>query len=249
MGSSVSKAALGATTDEPTEPEARHLADLTQYINQTNMSVKHLANILSEKTGSSSWVVVFKALVTVHHLMVHGNEANPDELTNGIIHAAFLLLFKDSLRLFAAYNEGILNLLDKYFNMRRSQCKESLDLYIKFLGRTTKLTQFLKVAECYENQMSSNESNSCYCAEQLVSGAPSPCGYECGLNCRWQCSRGGQGQYPNVDLEAQTAIVTESQALQQQLHLEQKQFYLHSSVVSSAIFEPPNWQVKLWGRW
>jgi hypothetical protein len=38
------------------------------------MSVEHLANVLSEKTGSSSWVVVFKALVTVHHLMVHGNE-------------------------------------------------------------------------------------------------------------------------------------------------------------------------------
>ncbi|XP_075855890.1 phosphatidylinositol-binding clathrin assembly protein isoform X2 [Microcebus murinus] len=238
MGSSASKAALGATTDEPTEPEPKHLADLIQYINETNMSVKHLADVLFEKTGSSSWVVVFKALVTVHHLMVYGNErfiqhlasrnslftlhnfldksviegytmstfirrysrylnekslayrliasditktkrgihgmmrtmktkellntlpviqtqfdallnfnANPDELTNGIIHAAFMLLFKDALRLFAAYNEGILNLLDKYFNMRKNQCKESLDIYIKFLGRTTKLAQFLKVAE------------------------------------------------------------------------------------------------------
>ena len=74
-------------------------------------------------------------------------QANPDELTNGIIHAAFLLLFKDSLRLFAAYNEGILNLLGKYFDMRKNQCRESLDIYIKFLGRTTKLAQFLKVAE------------------------------------------------------------------------------------------------------
>ncbi|XP_059241890.1 phosphatidylinositol-binding clathrin assembly protein-like [Mustela nigripes] len=238
MGSSASKAALGATTDEPMEPKAKHLADLIQYINGTNMSVDHLADVLSEKTGNSSWVVVFKALVTVHHLMVHGNErfiqhlasrnslftlhnfldksviegytmstfirrysrylnekslayrliasditktkrgtdgtmrtmdtkqllntlpviqtqfdallnfnANPDELTNGIIHAAFMLLFKDSLRLFAAYNEGILNLLDKYFDMRKNQCKESLDIYIKFLERTAKLAQFLKVAE------------------------------------------------------------------------------------------------------
>ncbi|XP_044767829.1 phosphatidylinositol-binding clathrin assembly protein-like [Neomonachus schauinslandi] len=238
MGSSASKAAHRATTDEPTEPEAKHLADLIQYINGTNMSVQHLADILSEKTRSSSWVVVFKALVTVHHLMVHGNErfiqhlasrnslftlhnfldksvmegyamstfirrysrylnekslayrliasditktkrgmdgmmrtmdtkqllntlpviqtqfdallnfnANPDELTNGIIHAAFMLLFKDSLRLFAAYNEGILNLLDKYFDMRKNECKESLDIYIKFLERTSKLVQFLKVAE------------------------------------------------------------------------------------------------------
>ncbi|XDB66624.1 hypothetical protein ABFV05_020240 [Capra hircus] len=238
MGSSASKAALGATTNEPTEPEPKHLADLIQYINGTNMSVVHLADILSEKTGSSSWVVVFKALVTVHHLMVYGNErfiqhlasrsslftlhnfldksviegyamsafirryskylnekslayrlmesditktkrgtdgvmrtmntkkllntlpviqiqfdallnfnANADELTNGIIHAAFMLLFKDSLRLFVAYNEGILNLLDKYFDMGKKQCRESLDIYIKFLERMTKLAQFLKVAE------------------------------------------------------------------------------------------------------
>ncbi|XP_039078608.1 phosphatidylinositol-binding clathrin assembly protein-like isoform X1 [Hyaena hyaena] len=238
MGSYASKAALGATTDEPTEPEPKHLADLIQYINETNMSVEHLADVLSEKARSSSWVVVFKALVTVHHLMVHGNErfiqhlasrsslftlhnfmdksvlegytmstfirrysrylnekslscrlitsdvtkakrgmggmmrtmdtkellnilpivqiqfdallnfnANPDQLTNGIILAAFKLLFKDSLRLFAAYNEGILNLLDKYFAMRKSQCKESLDIYTKFLARTTKLAEFLKVAE------------------------------------------------------------------------------------------------------
>ncbi|KAB0344564.1 hypothetical protein FD755_016140, partial [Muntiacus reevesi] len=48
--------------------------NLIQYINGTNRSVVHLADILSEKTGSSSWVVVFKALVTVHHLMVYGNE-------------------------------------------------------------------------------------------------------------------------------------------------------------------------------
>ncbi|XP_040323055.1 clathrin coat assembly protein AP180-like [Herpailurus yagouaroundi] len=76
MGSFASKAALGATTDEPTEPEPKHLADLIQYVNETNMSVKHLADVLSEKVRSSSWVVVFKALVTVHHLMVHGNEVS-----------------------------------------------------------------------------------------------------------------------------------------------------------------------------
>ncbi|XP_037013723.2 CDP-diacylglycerol--glycerol-3-phosphate 3-phosphatidyltransferase, mitochondrial [Artibeus jamaicensis] len=48
------------------------------------------------------------------------------------------------------------------------------------------------------------------------------------------------------DLEAQIAIVTESQALQQQLHQEQEQLYLRSGVVSSATFEQPSRQVKLW---
>uniref|UniRef100_G1LZT5 ENTH domain-containing protein n=1 Tax=Ailuropoda melanoleuca TaxID=9646 RepID=G1LZT5_AILME len=232
----------GKLLSEPSCNDTFLEGDLIQYINGTNMSVEHLADVLSEKTGSSSWVVVFKALVTVHHLMVHGNErfiqhlasrnslftlhnfldksviegytmstfirrysrylnekslayrliasditktkrgmdgmmrtmdtkqllntlpviqtqfdallnfnANPDELTNGIIHAAFMLLFKDSLRLFAAYNEGILNLLDKYFDMRKNQCKESLDIYIKFLERTTTLAQFLNVAQVQQS--------------------------------------------------------------------------------------------------
>lgn len=37
--------------------------------------------------------------------------------------------------------------IDKYFDMRKNQCKESLDIYIKFLERMTKLARFLKVAE------------------------------------------------------------------------------------------------------
>ncbi|KAM4823532.1 Hypothetical predicted protein [Marmota monax] len=48
------------------------------------------------------------------------------------------------------------------------------------------------------------------------------------------------------DLEAQIAIVTESRSLQQQLHQEQEQLYLRSGVVSSATFEQPSRQVKLW---
>lgn len=69
--------------------------DLIQYISETNISVEHLANVLSEKTGSSSWVVVFKALVTVHHLVVHGNEVSVSmQLQNvlGLSRAYYLLL-------------------------------------------------------------------------------------------------------------------------------------------------------------
>nr|XP_036271690.1 phosphatidylinositol-binding clathrin assembly protein-like [Pipistrellus kuhlii] len=238
MGSSVSKAALEVTTDELVEPDSKHLADITHYVNTSNMGVKRLAEVLFEKSKNSSWVVVFKALITVHHVMVHGNErfirylasrsslftlhnfldnsviegyamsifirrysrylnekslayrlisydvtktkrgldgfmrnmntkdllntlpviqtqfdallgfnANANELTNCIIRAAFMLLFKDSLRLFAVYNEGILNLLDKFFHMTKRQCNESLDIYIRFLAGTTKLEQILKTAE------------------------------------------------------------------------------------------------------
>ncbi|XP_030056002.1 phosphatidylinositol-binding clathrin assembly protein isoform X5 [Microcaecilia unicolor] len=72
---------------------------------------------------------------------------NANELTNGVINAAFMLLFKDAIRLFAAYNEGIINLLEKYFDMKKNQCKEGLDIYKKFLTRMTRISEFLKVAE------------------------------------------------------------------------------------------------------
>lgn len=36
---------------------------------------------------------------------------------------------------------------EKYFDMKKNQCKEGLDIYKKFLARMTKLSEFLKVAE------------------------------------------------------------------------------------------------------
>ncbi|NWX35580.1 PICAL protein, partial [Notiomystis cincta] len=237
-GSAVAKAVCKATTHEVIGPKKKHLDYLIQCTNEMNVNIPQLADTLFERTANSSWVVVFKALITTHHLMMYGNErfiqylasrntlfnlnnyldksamqgydmstfirrysrylnekalsyrlvavdftkmkrgidgvmrtmnpekllktlpiiqnqldalldfdANPNELTNGVINAAFMLLFKDSIRLFAAYNEGIINLLERYFDMKKNQCKEGLDIYKKFLARMTKLSEFLKVAE------------------------------------------------------------------------------------------------------
>lgn len=52
------------------------VADLIHCTNEPNVSIPHLANLLIERTGHSSWVVVFKSLVTVHNLMCYGNEVN-----------------------------------------------------------------------------------------------------------------------------------------------------------------------------
>lgn len=41
-------------------------------------------------------------------------QPNSNELTNGVINTAFMLLFKDSIRLFAAYNEGVINMLGEH---------------------------------------------------------------------------------------------------------------------------------------
>ena len=40
-------------------------------------------------------------------------DVQPSELTNGVINASFILLYKDLIRLYACYNDGIINLLGK----------------------------------------------------------------------------------------------------------------------------------------
>ncbi|KAJ8315445.1 hypothetical protein KUTeg_007595 [Tegillarca granosa] len=74
-------------------------------------------------------------------------DCTPNELTNGVINACFLLMFKDLIRLFACYNDGIINLLEKYFDMNKKQCKDALEIYKRFLVRMDKVSEFLKVAE------------------------------------------------------------------------------------------------------
>lgn len=74
-------------------------------------------------------------------------DCSANDLTNGVINMCFMLLFRDLIRLFACYNDGIINLLEKYFDMNRKQCKEALDIYKKFLTRMDKVAEFLKVAE------------------------------------------------------------------------------------------------------
>ena len=39
------------------------------------------------------------------------------------------------------------SLLEKYFEMNKKQCRESLDIYKKFIERTDRVSQYLKIAE------------------------------------------------------------------------------------------------------
>uniref|UniRef100_A0A3Q1FBG2 ENTH domain-containing protein n=1 Tax=Acanthochromis polyacanthus TaxID=80966 RepID=A0A3Q1FBG2_9TELE len=73
-GSEVSRAVCKATTHEQTAPKKKHLEYLIQATQETNVNVPQMADTLMERAGNASWVVVFKALITTHHLMVHGNE-------------------------------------------------------------------------------------------------------------------------------------------------------------------------------
>ncbi|KAK4337349.1 hypothetical protein RND71_043619 [Anisodus tanguticus] len=240
-GQGLARAVCKATTEELLAPKKKHLDYLLQCTFEANVSIPQMANFLIERTSHNSWVVVFKALITVHHLMCYGNErftqylassncsfqlsnfldktgvkgyemstfirryakylnekalsyrlvaldfakmkrgkeegslrtmskdkllktlpilqnqvdallefdSNPMDLNNRVIEAAFMLLFRDLIRLFACYNDGIINLLEKYFEMQRKQCREALDLYKKFLIRMDKVGEFLKCAESF----------------------------------------------------------------------------------------------------
>lgn len=59
-------------------------------------------------------------------------QVNANELTNGVINAAFMLLFKDAIRLFAAYNEGIINLLGELLSYLSFQNSLWAALHIGF---------------------------------------------------------------------------------------------------------------------
>lgn len=60
---------------------------------------------------------------------------------------SLLKIFLFPPRLFACYNDGVINLLEKYFDMQKKGARDALDLYKKFLIRMDRVAEFLKVAE------------------------------------------------------------------------------------------------------
>uniref|UniRef100_A0A665TQP8 Phosphatidylinositol-binding clathrin assembly protein n=1 Tax=Echeneis naucrates TaxID=173247 RepID=A0A665TQP8_ECHNA len=128
----------------------------SRYLNEKAVSYRQVAfDFTKVKRGSDGLMrtmnteKLLKTIPTIQNQMdvLLDFNVNANELTNGVINAAFMLLFKDAIRLFAAYNEGIINLLEKYFDMKKVQCKDGLDIYKKFLTRMTRISEFLKVAE------------------------------------------------------------------------------------------------------
>lgn len=52
--------------------------DLVHCTNEPNVSIPHLANLLVERSQNANWVVVYKALISAHHLLAYGNEVRRD---------------------------------------------------------------------------------------------------------------------------------------------------------------------------
>ncbi|XP_059913070.1 phosphatidylinositol binding clathrin assembly protein a isoform X5 [Gadus macrocephalus] len=128
----------------------------SRYLNEKAVSYRQVAfDFTKVKRGSDGVMRTVNTEKLLKTIPIIQNQmdvlldfnVNANELTNGVINAAFMLLFKDAIRLFAAYNEGIINLLEKYFDMKKVQCKEGLDIYKKFLTRMTRISEFLKVVQ------------------------------------------------------------------------------------------------------
>jgi len=66
-------------------------------------------------------VAAFLVKASCPVLVLFTFQARPNELTNGVINAAFMLLFKDLIRLFACYNDGIINLLGKFLALKTNK--------------------------------------------------------------------------------------------------------------------------------
>jgi hypothetical protein len=66
-------------------------SDLVHCTNEPNVSIPHLANLLVERSQNANWVVVYKALITTHHLLAYGNEVS---LGMGDIYSIFDIIHK-----------------------------------------------------------------------------------------------------------------------------------------------------------
>ena len=53
-----------------------------------------------------------------------------------------IILFNNVL-----YSNIFMFITEKYFDMNKKQCRDALDIYKKFLSRTDRVIEFLKVAE------------------------------------------------------------------------------------------------------
>ncbi|KAF9094623.1 hypothetical protein BGX27_001404, partial [Mortierella sp. AM989] len=73
-----------------------------------------------------------------------------DELSNEVTIGAFALLVQDLLRLFQAMNEGVINILQHFFEMAKDEARLGLKIYKVFAEQTTKAMEYFSVAKRME---------------------------------------------------------------------------------------------------
>ncbi|KAF8243008.1 ANTH-domain-containing protein, partial [Wilcoxina mikolae CBS 423.85] len=73
-----------------------------------------------------------------------------DEVDNEITLLAFRLLVSDLLELFHVVNEGVINVLEHYFEMSRHDAERALKIYKVFTNQTSDVVEFLQAARRVE---------------------------------------------------------------------------------------------------
>ncbi|KAI9774218.1 MAG: hypothetical protein M1839_001764 [Geoglossum umbratile] len=74
-----------------------------------------------------------------------------DDIENEISLTAFRLLVTDLLALYYVMNEGVINLLEHYFEMSRYDAERALEIYKTFSKQTTLVVDYLAVARQFES--------------------------------------------------------------------------------------------------
>lgn len=70
-----------------------------------------------------------------------------DDLNDDLIMSAFRMTLKDLLAIYTAINEGVINILEHYFEMARSDAERALELYRRFCRQTENVVAFLNSAK------------------------------------------------------------------------------------------------------
>lgn len=75
-----------------------------------------------------------------------------DEITNAALH----MTLKDLLAFYMGMNEGVINMLEHYFELSKSDAERSLELYRRFCFQTENVVAFLNSAKRHSHQLRSS---------------------------------------------------------------------------------------------
>eukprot|EP00052_Salpingoeca_macrocollata_P017909 m.146601 g.146601 ORF g.146601 m.146601 type:complete len:317 (+) comp20541_c0_seq4:122-1072(+) len=76
----------------------------------------------------------------------HGSfqiEVVGDQSENTILKMAVYLLYQDVLRIFVTLNDGIVNILERYFTLQKKDAQEAYKIYVRFVDECGKMDTFL----------------------------------------------------------------------------------------------------------
>ncbi|AET38999.1 uncharacterized protein Ecym_3521 [Eremothecium cymbalariae DBVPG len=107
------------------------------------------------REGSSNLKEIGRNMVVLSHVesleaqiaALIKNRYSQYDLNNDMLMAAFKLLVQDILALYNALNEGIITLLECFFELSRPDAKRTLDLYKRFVHLTETVVKYLKAGK------------------------------------------------------------------------------------------------------